>query len=74
MAPRRNGLNPTLADALAILIQNQAVLVQNQAKFVDDMAEIRKDFEQIKAILIRHEQLLANLPEAIREKIGFKGR
>ena len=81
MAPRRNGRNPTLADALATLIQNQAVLVQNQAKFVGDMAEIRKDFElirkdfeQIKAILIRHEQLLTNLPEAIREKIGFKGR
>ena len=74
MAPRRNGRNPTLADALATLIQNQAILVQNQARLAGDMAEIRRDFEQIKAILIRHEQLLANLPEAIREKIGFKGR
>ena len=65
MAARRNGRNAALEDALATLIQNQATLVQNQARFVGDMAEIRKDFEQIKAYLIRHEQLLANLPEAI---------
>jgi hypothetical protein len=37
-----------------------------------DMAQIRKDFEEIRRRLIRLEQLLANLPEAIREKIGFK--
>ena len=81
MASRRNGRNAILEDALATLVQNQAILVQNQAKFVGDMAEIRKDFEltrkdieQIKAILLRHEQLLTNLSEAIREKIGFKRR
>ena len=49
------------------------LLIQNQAQFVGDMAQIKRDFEEIKRILIRHEQLLANLPEAIREKIGFKG-
>jgi hypothetical protein len=49
-----------------------AVLVQNQAQLVADMAQIKRDFEEIKRYLIRHEQLLANLPEAIREKIGFK--
>ena len=36
------------------------------------MAQIKRDFEEIKRYLIRHEQLLANLPEAIKEKIGFK--
>jgi hypothetical protein len=39
-----------------------------------EIAEIRRDLEQIKAILARHERILANLPEAIREKIGFKAR
>jgi hypothetical protein len=34
--------------------------------------KIRRDFDEIKRYLIRHEQLLANLPEAIREKIAFK--
>jgi uncharacterized protein (DUF1800 family) len=49
-----------------------AVLIQNQAQFVGEMAKIRKDFERIEAYLIRHEKLLANLPEAIRDKIGFR--
>lgn len=49
-----------------------ALLIQNQAQAVADMAQIKRDFEEIKRYLIRHEQLLANLPEAIKEKIGFK--
>jgi hypothetical protein len=51
-----------------------AVLIQNQAQLAGDMIQIRKDFDEIKRILIRHEHLLSNLPEAIREKIGFKSR
>ena len=65
MATRiRNGKG-TLEAAMALLIQNQVQLA-------GDMMQIRKDFDEIKRILIRHEQLLANLPEAIRDKIGFK--
>jgi len=63
----RNGRSNALETAVAILIQNQAQLA-------GDMTQIRRDFDEIKRILIRHEQLLANLPEAIREKIGFKGQ
>ncbi|MBI4474911.1 MAG: hypothetical protein HY646_19730 [Acidobacteria bacterium] len=62
---RRIGTTATLEAAMALLIQNQAQLA-------DDMAQIRRDFEEIKRYLIRHEQLLANLPDAIKEKIGFK--
>jgi len=51
-----------------------ALLLQNQAAFVGDMAQIKRDFDEIKRYLIRHEQLLAGLPEAIREKIGFQPR
>jgi hypothetical protein len=54
------------------LVPNQAQFVQNQARFAADMAQIRRDFAEIKRILIRHEQLLASLPDAIKEKIGFK--
>ena len=63
----RNGRSNALETAVAILIQSQAQLA-------GDMTQIRRDFDEIKRILIRHEQLLANLPEAIREKIGFKGQ
>jgi hypothetical protein len=49
-----------------------ALLIQNQAMFLGEVAQIRKDFDEIMRILIRHEQLLANLPEAIRQKTGFK--
>jgi len=36
------------------------------------LTEIEKDLDAIKAVLVRHEGILEKLPEAIREKIGFK--
>lgn len=50
----------------------RAVLIQNQTRFVGQMAKMQEGFERIEAYLIRHERLLAALPEAIREKIGFQ--
>jgi len=63
-----------LEQAMALLIENQAAFVGDMRENHKQMAEIRRDLEQIKAILIRHEHILANLPEAIRDKIGFKGK
>ena len=63
----RNGRSNALETAMAVLLQSQAQLAK-------DMMQIRRDFDEIMRMLIRHEQLLANLPEAIREKIGFKGQ
>ena len=61
------------------LEQAMALLIQNQAAFVGQLNETNKRFsriedylQQIKAILLRHEQTLQALPEAIRDKIGFK--
>ena len=78
--PARNK-NGRLEEAIALLINSQAVLANNQAAFLsvaretqEDMALIRRELEQIKAILMRHEQMLQSLPEAIRDKIGFKAR
>ena len=78
--PARNK-NGRLEEAIALLINSQAVLANNQAAFLSvaretqqDMALIRRELEQIKAILMRHEQMLQSLPEAIRDKIGFKTR
>ena len=66
----------------AVLMQNQAVFLQNQAAFLAQLAESRKrmadleednrtEFRRIMATLLRHEQILSELPEAIRQKIGF---
>jgi hypothetical protein len=78
--PTRNG---RLEEAMATLLQNQASLVQNQAAFVGRMSEIderlsklerimSERFARIEAILIEHSRILQTLPDAIREKIGFK--
>jgi hypothetical protein len=63
--------------------QAQASLIQNQAAFLAQMSEISyrfaERFARIEAILLEHSQILAEhsrilqaLPEAIREKIGFR--
>jgi hypothetical protein len=75
--------NGRLEDALATLIQNQAAflarvsetdrqLIELQRVNAERFARIEERFAAIEAILLRHEQLLQALPEAIREKIGFK--
>ena len=75
---QRNG-ELSINQAMALLIKNQAALVAQHTSFLNDMAESRKafarmekEFELIKAILLRHETMLERLPEAIREKIGYK--
>ncbi len=71
---RKTAPNGNLEQAMTLLIQNQAAFVGDMRENHKQMAEIRGDLEQIKAILIRHEHILANLPEAIREKIGFQAK
>lgn len=73
--------NGSLEQALTLLIQNQAAFMQNQTAFLTHLSEtkmevlaMRKDLEQIKTILLRHEHTLNELPEAIRQKIGYKPR
>ena len=70
--------NGKLEDALSTLVQNQATFVQTETVFLSRLAEWRErmvaiqgEFDQIKTILLRHEKILAELPEAIRQKIGF---
>lgn len=66
----KNGLE----QALAVLIQNQATFVGNLNETNQRFARIENDLAQIKTILLRHEQTLNQLPEAIRQKIGYKPR
>ncbi|MBI4457311.1 MAG: hypothetical protein HY644_15640 [Acidobacteria bacterium] len=72
MATKSSNGNENLQQAMALLIQNQAAFVSHLRETQQDMAVIRRELEQIKAILLRHDQVLADLPEAIRLKVGFK--
>jgi hypothetical protein len=83
MRTHRNG---SLAQAMTLLIQNQAAFVaqlaENQRTYERleaRMARVERSLEEIKAVLMHHEQMLtelssvvAQLPEAVRQKIGFK--
>jgi hypothetical protein len=72
-----------LVQAQASLVQAQALLAQNQAAFLNRMAETEarmaetdrvnaERFARIEAILLEHSRILRALPDAIRDKIGFK--
>jgi hypothetical protein len=77
----RHGRNSELEQALATLVNSQATLAGNQATFLSQLARtderfsrIENELSEIKAILLRHERMIQSLPEAVREKIGFKAR
>jgi hypothetical protein len=70
--------NPRRESATTILQIAIADLLQTQAHFMRDSEEHRKRiderFNRIEALLLKHNEILQNLPEAIRDKIGFKPR
>ncbi|HEX7377723.1 MAG TPA: hypothetical protein VF278_11455 [Pirellulales bacterium] len=74
----------TLTQTQANLTQTQATLAQNQVAFLGRMAEnerssaerfarIEQDITAIMRVLTEHSRLLERLPEAVRDKIGFRG-
>ena len=83
MQTRSNAARQTLdlQQAMAMLIRNQAAFVESSIEFQrrwredqeqwvkaqERFARIERDLDQIKAIL-------SELPEAIRQKIGFKAK
>lgn len=84
--------NGTLAQAIALLIQNQAAFVAELAEAnrertaIERRTEARfrhieKTMDEMKAMLIDRErvlrevyEMLKELPEAVRQKIGFEAR
>ena len=66
--------NGHLEEAVAILVNNQAQFLGVAARIENDMADIKRLLHHHEEILLRHEQILTGLTEAIREKIGFKAR
>ena len=61
-----------LQEAIALLLHNQAQCVSQQGQFVDQLAESQRRFANIERKLDLIERILYDLPEAVRQKIGFK--
>ena len=68
----RRSSNGRLEEALAILINNQANFIAQMARTDERFARIESELAEIKKILLRHEQILQALPEAVRQGIGFE--
>ena len=77
MARAKNARDGRLEEALATLIQNQASFLARLSEIdarVAEMDRINSErFARIEALLIEHSRILNALPDAIRDKIGFKG-
>lgn len=83
MAKSNGAQHGRLEDALATLIQNQASFVARMSEIdmrmaemtrtnTERFAEMDKRFARIEDLLIEHNRILRALPDAIRDKIGFK--
>ena len=75
--------NRALAQQMTALAHQHIALMQLQADFLTRAAQADKRlaelerinaerFARIEAILLEHHRMLDRLPEAVREKIGFK--
>ncbi len=73
----------SLVQSQASLVEANAALAQSQAAFLKRMAELETDiaqtnrvnterFARIEVILIEHSRILKAMPDAVRDKIGFK--
>jgi hypothetical protein len=75
MAAKRNGKD-RLEEAIAVVLQTQAVLSQNLALTNQRMDErfARQDerLERIETVLTQLIHLVQELPEAVKDKIGFR--
>ena len=63
--------NGNLEQAMTLLIQNQAAFM---SAFLANQSRSDERFSRIEERLYQIERLIINLPEAVREKIGFKPR
>ena len=83
MVRRKAAADGRLEEALTSMLQAHASLAQNQAAFLSRISEIdarvaetdrvnSQRFDRIEAILMDLMRMMESLPEAVRDKIGFK--
>ena len=72
----KNGRGGNLESAMALLIQNQAQFVSQHGALDRKLLALKKEsverWGHIEALLIQHDRMLKELPEAIRLKIGYQ--
>jgi uncharacterized protein (DUF1778 family) len=65
-----------LEQAMAQLILNQAQLAAHHVIYEKESIRLQKAseerFQRIENLLLQHERMLKELPEAIRKKIGYQ--
>jgi len=74
MATRTRNGNANINAAIAVLLQTQAQFVAELAETRKEFAAIRQDPDTIKAVLVRHENMLEKLTDAIRRRSASKIR
>jgi hypothetical protein len=76
VARAKNPGNGRLEEALATLIQRQATFLARVSEIDARVAEMDRvnseHFARIEALLFEYNRTLQSLPEAVRDKIGFK--
>jgi hypothetical protein len=79
MAAKSSSNGSKLEEAMALLINNQAAFVAGQREHERDIAGLRREMAEIKSqlavivqVLERHGRMLERLPDAVRDRIGFK--
>ncbi len=65
------GFLAQIAQTNAEIARTNAQISQSNARIDERFLRIESELAEIGAILMRHEQMLQALPDAIREKIGF---
>ena len=60
------------AETDRLLTEYQRQSIEYQRQTAETFARIEKDMAAIMRVLAKHSRILERLPEAIREKIGFK--
>jgi hypothetical protein len=76
-----NSKSSLIEQAMVTLLTNQAAFLSqlaenNKARAEADLrfARIERDLDEIKALLLRHDRVLANLTDEVSRKIGFKSK
>jgi hypothetical protein len=68
--------NGNLETAIALLLREQAESVVENRELNREILALRKATDErlgrMEALLIQHNRILKDLPEAIRQKIGFQ--
>ena len=61
-----------MAETDARMAENQREILEMKRQDLEIRREISERFARIEALLLEHSRILAELPEAIRAKMGFR--